>query len=77
MEKEQMCEMIFQKIMETVKEGKSISFEPDEMGMAHATLRINNKHTHIGWENCSFDQLVKNCYDALYDTGECLSFCEE
>lgn len=58
---------IIKKIAEIAQEGKKVSFERDFFGPLSMTIIIDNQHTHIGWTDCSPEQMIDNLYNVLHD----------
>jgi len=63
---------ILRRILELVNEGHTVSFEADWGGNT-ITLFIDDKHTHCGVPDGSFDDLIKSLYELLVE-GRGLSF---
>jgi len=63
---------ILQKILELVNQGHRVSFEEDWGGNS-ITVFIDNRHSHCGLNDGSFDELVKSLHD-LFVKGKGLSF---
>ena len=55
---------IIQKIIELVNKGHYVCFEED-LGGNTLTLYIDEKHTHCGVPDGSYEVLIKSLYDTL------------
>lgn len=59
------CEAIIRKVLELANEDKKVTFERDWGGNS-ITLFINNSHTHVGYDEGTFENFVDQLHNSLH-----------
>jgi hypothetical protein len=70
---EEKCVAIIKKMVELAKKDKPVTISQDWYGENSATVAIGDSHTHVGWQEATFDDMIEGMYNALHD-GPGLSF---
>jgi hypothetical protein len=73
MDSEQKSSEIIKEIVRLANTGIPVTIEKDWGDANTCTIFIGDDHTHMGWPDCTHDQLIDNLYDLLIN-GQGLSF---
>jgi RNase P subunit RPR2 len=67
---------IIKKMLELANKDQPVTISEDWKNPFAATVTIGDSHTHVGWEESTFEQFVDGLYNSLHG-GPGLSFAKE
>jgi len=61
------CEAIIRKMVDLANEDKPVTISEDWKCKNACTIAVGDSHTHVGWRDATFEQMIDGMYNTLIE----------